>query len=142
MAKVAPSNPELAADLDDTPHPASGVRVERETLPAPAEVDGYAESTRPTATPDFDLDVFGLTSLKSHFPRRPAEGAVPMRTRATTPDDLSLRLAFLLLHADGRSTIGQISSAAALPIDEVFATFLELSALGLVALGDTTSRLA
>ena len=108
MEKLAPSNPELAADLDDTPHPVSGVRVERETMPAPSEIAWADESARPTATPDFDLEVFGLASLKSRFPRLPAEGAIPMRTRATTPDDLSLRLAFLLLHADGRSTIGNI----------------------------------
>lgn len=143
MAKPAPSNPDIGTDLGDTPHPISGVRVERETMPAPHEIewDG-SDSARPTATPDFDLEVFGLADLKNRFPRLPAEGAIPMRTRVTTPDDLSLRLAFLLLHADGRSTIRQISSAAALPVDEVFATYLELSALGLVALGDTTSARA
>ena len=52
------------------------------------------------------------------------------------PDEVGyrVRLAFLLLHVDGRSPITEIAALTDIPVEDVQAAFLELAALGLVEL--------
>lgn len=121
---------------------ASGVRVERETTPAPANTsDEWASfpSARPTSVPGYDVAAHAFeTSLRHQaLPRLPLDVAVPTRTSVALPVDLALRAAFLLLHVDGRSSIREIAELTTIPVEEVLATFLELVTLRLVALGGT-----
>ncbi|CAN5924749.1 hypothetical protein BH11MYX4_BH11MYX4_48480 [soil metagenome] len=134
----------LAEDLrhpQDSDVAASGVRVEREreTTPAPPNTgDDWAAfpSARPTSVPDYDVASHAFeTSLRHHaLPRLPFDVAVPLRTALAAPADLELRASFLLLHVDGRSSVGEIAELTSIPVDEVLATFVGLSAVGLVEL--------
>ncbi len=133
----------LAEDLRNTTRDsdvaASGVRVdrERETTPAPPNTeDEWASvpSARPTSVPDYDVASHAFESSLRHpaLPRLPLDVAVPMRTTLAPPVDLELRASFLLLHVDGRTSIGEIAELTAIPVDEVLATFMGLTAVGLV----------
>ncbi len=133
----------LAEDLRNTTRDsdvaASGVRVdrERETTPAPPSTeDEWASfpSARPTSVPDYDVASHAFESSLRHpaLPRLPLDVAVPMRTTLAPPVDLELRASFLLLHVDGRTSIGEIAELTAIPVDEVLATFMGLTAVGLV----------
>ena len=133
----------LAEDLRDTTRDsdvaASGVRVdrERETTPAPPNTEDERASfpsARPTSVPDYDVASHAFESSLRHpaLPRLPLEVAVPMRTKLAPPVDLELRASFLLLHVDGRSSIDEIAELTAIPVDEVLATFMGLTAVGLV----------
>jgi hypothetical protein len=135
----------LAEDLRDASHPsdvaASGVRVdrERETTPAPPNSeDEWASfpSARPTSVPDYDVvsHAFETSLLHPALPRLPLDVAVPVRTKLAPPADLELRASFLLLHVDGRSSVGEIAELTSIPVDEVLATFMGLTAVGLVEL--------
>lgn len=66
------------------------------------------------------------------------DGWIPMRTTKEAPQDIDLRLAFLLLHADGQASIGEIAQTVQRPPVDVLASFVELAALGLVELGSPT----
>ena len=118
----------------------SGVRVERETTPAPANTaeDEWASvpSARPTSVPDYDVAAVAFeTSLRHQaLPSLPHDVAVPTRTRMTPPPELGLRASFLLLHVDGTSTVRDIAELAGLPVTEVLAGLLDLTARGLVHL--------
>lgn len=92
---------------------------ERETTPAP---------------PSTDLPRVGEGALRLRSPFTPAATDVPYRTAAVVPDDLDLRLAFVLLHVDGEATFESIAKLVALPGEELQARFLELLAMGLVDL--------
>ena len=92
---------------------------ERETTPAP---------------PDAELTPGAEGALRLRTPFTPAAAAVPFRTGAVVPDDLDLRLAFVLLHVDGEATFETIAQMVALPNGELQARFLELLAMGLVDL--------
>jgi hypothetical protein len=120
----------------------SGVRVERETTPAPPSVteDGWAASypsARPTSVPDYDVAAIAFeTSLRHHAPPSlPLDIVVPRRTLTTAPAELELRACFLLLHVDGRSSVRDIAELTVLPVTEVLAGILALAALGLVEMG-------
>lgn len=123
----------------------SGVRFERETTPAPANPDldewGYPiPENRPTSVPDFDVDAFARGALLRHdVPRLPVDVTVPLRTSVVAPTNLELRLAFVLLHVDGRSTIRNIADSVALPVEETLDMFVDLIGRGLVELGATES---
>ncbi len=67
--------------------------------------------------------------------RNSVDGWVPRRTDKEPPADLDLRLAFVLLHADGRASVGEIALTVQRPPLDVLASFVELSSLGLVELG-------
>jgi hypothetical protein len=129
-----------------------GARVERETTPAPANVETLdaladdaewaekdAPSARPTSVPDYDVAAVAFeTSLRHQaLPSLPHDVAVPTRTRLTPPADLGVSASFLLLHVDGVATVRDIAELAALPVTEVLATLLDLTARGLVQLGGT-----
>ena len=129
-------NPSLDSDVA-----ASGVRVdrERETTPAPPSAeDAWASvpSARPTKVPDYDVASHAFETSLRHptLPRLPLDVAVPVRTKLAPPVDLELRASFLLLHVDGRASVGEIAELTAIPVDEVLATFLGLTAVGLVEL--------
>lgn len=122
----------------------SGIRVERETTPAPAEVGGSAEwaeapSDRPTSVPDYDVAAIAFeTSLRHQaLPSLPHDLAVPTRSRLAPPSDLDLRASFLLLHVDGVATVRDIAELASLPVTEVLAGLIDLTERGLVQLGGT-----
>ncbi|AKU95931.1 hypothetical protein AKJ09_02595 [Labilithrix luteola] len=121
------------------------VRFERETTPAPAnpDLDAWGDpipDVRPTRVPDFDVDAFARGALlPPDMPRLPVDVTVPLRTAAAPPADLALRLAFVLLHVDGRSTIRSIADSVALPVEETLDMFVELIGRGLVELGPTES---
>lgn len=125
----------------------SGVRFERETTPAPANPDRERDEwgdpipeNRPTSVPDFDVDAFARGALIRHdVPRLPVDVTVPLRTSAVAPTDLDLRLAFVLLHVDGRSSIRNIADSIALPVEETLDMFVELIGRGLVELGASES---
>ena len=53
------------------------------------------------------------------------------------PPELGLRASFLLLHVDGVTTVRDIAELAGLPVTEVLAGLLDLTARGLVQLGGT-----
>ena len=127
-------------------------RAERETTPAPANVDmldalaqdaDWAEkdapSARPTSVPDYDVAAVAFeTSLRHHaLPSLPHDVAVPTRTRLTPPADLGVSASFLLLHVDGVATVRDIAELAGLPVTEVLTVLLDLTARGLVQLGGT-----
>ncbi|HEY8077203.1 MAG TPA: hypothetical protein VIF62_23915 [Labilithrix sp.] len=69
--------------------------------------------------------------------RNSVDGWVPKRTGKEPPQDLDLRLAFVLLHADGAASVGEIAQTVQRPPLDVLASFVELSSLGLVDLGST-----
>jgi len=135
----------LAEDLRitarDSDVAASGVRVDRdrETTPAPPNTDGERASfpsARPTSVPDYDVASHAFETSLRHpaSPRLPLDVAVPVRTKLAPPADLELRASFLLLHVDGRASVGEIAEMTAIPVDEVLATFMGLTAVGLVQL--------
>jgi hypothetical protein len=130
-------------EIDSSDVAASGVRLERETTPAPANVaaDEWANvpSARPTSVPDYDVAAVAFeTSLRHQaLPSLPHDVAVPVRTRIAPPPDLGLRASFLLLHVDGVATVRDIAELAALPVTEVLSGLLDLTARGLVQLGGT-----
>lgn len=122
---------------------ASGVRVERETTPAPAHASkewASFPSARPTSVPDYDVAAHAFeTSLRHHaLPQLPLDVAIPTRSPTALPPNLDLRAAFLLLHVDGRSSVGEIAELTTIPVDEVMTTFLRLMTLGLVTLEGTS----
>ncbi len=123
----------------------SGVRVERETTPAPpntAEEEwANAPSERPTSVPGYDVAAAAFeTSLRHHaLPSLPHDVAIPTRTRIDPPAELDVRASFLLLHVDGVATVRDIAELAALPVTEVLAGLLDLTARGLVVLGGAHS---
>jgi hypothetical protein len=125
---------------------ASGVRVDRErdTAPAPAnsgEVASFPSdpSERPTSVPEYDVAAhafeFETTLGRLAPPRLPLDVAIPTRTQVVPPPNLELRAGFLLLHVDGRSSVREIAELSAIPLDQVLASFLDLTAAGLVELG-------
>jgi hypothetical protein len=126
---------------------ASGVRVEREreTTPAPAPVSGEWDawastpSDRPTSVPTYDVAAVAFeTSMRHQRPASlPLDVAIPTRTSSAVPTGLDHRASFLLLHVDGQSSIRDIAQLTGLPFADVQATFLLLTADGLVALGGT-----
>jgi hypothetical protein len=124
-----------ASDIAPSTAKASGPvpRGERETTPAPS-ITAESPSCRPTAMPPFDLSTLaGTTSVGLPADLRlPLDPAVPLRTSATPPQDLSLRASFLLLHVDGRASIAEIAGSAQLSIEDVSRAFVELLRLGLV----------
>ena len=135
----------LAEDLRGASHDsdvaASGVRVEREreTTPAPASAGhewAAFPSARPTSVPDYNVASHAFETSLRHpaLPRLPLDVAVPVRTKLVPPADLELRASFLLLHVDGRASVGEIAELTAIPVDEVLATFVGLTAVGLVEL--------
>ncbi|MDB5216018.1 MAG: hypothetical protein JWO86_3945 [Myxococcaceae bacterium] len=140
-----------SSGIDTSDVASSGVRVEREreTTPAPpfafgdtAEDDwanGNAPSGRPTSVPDYDVAAVAFeTSLRHQaLPSLPHDLAVPTRTKVAPPAELDVRASFLLLHVDGVATVRDIADLAALPVTEVLAGLLDLTARGLVDLGGT-----
>jgi hypothetical protein len=120
----------------------SGVRVERETTPAPANTaDARGEwdnlpSARPTSVPDYDVAAVAFeTSLRHQaLPSLPHDVSIPTRTRMVPPAELGVRASFLLLHVDGLSTVREIAELAGLPVTEVLAGLHDLTARGLVQL--------
>jgi hypothetical protein len=62
------------------------------------------------------------------------DGWVPARTAKEAPADLDLRLAFLLLHADGKTSVKDIALTVQREPLDVLGSFVELAALGLVDL--------
>lgn len=128
--------------------PSLDVRTERETTPAPAMPDvlSCTPSLRPTSIPDFDVEALALDAL-AYEKTKPAsvlpdDLTIPTRTRAAPPEDLTLRLAFVLLHVDGRTSIRDIANAVALPASEARAAFVELVGKGLVELGHSSPERA
>jgi len=124
----------------------SGVRVERVTTPAPADVaDEWAAfpSARPTSVPDYDVAAVAFeTSLRHQaLPNLPADVAIPTRTAVLPPSDLELRASFVLLHVDDRSSVRDIARLTSIPSDEILAELLVLTAAGLVEMGGTQSVL-
>ena len=122
----------------------SGVRVERETTPAPpgaSEEWATLPSARPTCVPAYDVTAHAFETSMRHqaLPSLPLDVAVPSRTSLTVPSNLELRAAFLLLHVDGRSSVQQIADLTGLPVDDVFAELDGLRARGLVDLIGTRS---
>jgi len=142
--------PDAAPDtLDEAPAPEggdesaaratahdSGMR-ERETTPAPPSVtaQSIAISTRPTSVPDFDVEALaGDLALRHDAASRiPTDVTVPIRT-GRAADAVPLRLAFVLMHVDGVSTISQIAAVCDLTIPEIISAFVELTILDLVDL--------
>jgi hypothetical protein len=121
-----------------------GVRIERETTPAPPGTETMDEwaalpSARPTSVPDYDVAAVAFeTSLRHHaLPSLPLDVAVPTRTSVAVPDDLELRASFLLLHVDGHASVRDVADLTGLPLEDVLTCFLSLTAHGLVELGGT-----
>lgn len=98
---------------------------ERETTPAPPPPMDGAFSWADVTPSVLRLSTPGFARTT---------GAVAYRTVASTPSDLDVRLAFVLLHVDGESSLEDIAQLAGLPTEEVRARFLELLAMGLVDL--------
>ena len=130
---------------------ASGVRVERETTPAPPHLAGAGgadeweslPSERPTSVPTYDVAAVAFeTSMRHHSPAQlPLDVAIPTRTKGAAPSDLELRASFLLLHVDGQSSVRDIAELTGFPVSDVLVTFLMLTAQGLVELGGTNAVL-
>ncbi len=130
----APPKPK-PEEVDDAHRP-SGVR-DRDTTPAPAGAfDSMLASSRPTTVPEYDFQAMAGAASMRHATLKNLriDATVPIPTGAETPPDLDLRLAFLLLHADGESSIAHIAFAVGRPTHDVLASFTELAALGLVRL--------
>ena len=134
-----------SSGIDTSDVASSGIRVERETTPAPAFANGdewvaeNALSARPTSVPDYDVAAVAFeTSLRHQaLPSLPHDVAVPTRTFLTPPPDLGVSASFLLLHVDGVANVREIAELAALPVTDVLAGLLDLTARGLVSLGGT-----
>lgn len=116
-----------------TPAPASAVR-ESSRLATPRS------SWRPTSIPSYDLEEMARAACLRPA-RTPLNASrVPVRaSEATLPEDLPLRHAFLLLHADTRSTIAEIAASTQISPEETHAIFIELETLGLVELRGATA---
>jgi hypothetical protein len=92
-------------------------------------------SARPTSVPGYAAIAIarGAMTFEPH-PNVPL--AVPKRAPGADASFLPHAAAFVLMHVDGVSTVTTIAEVANLPLDEVVTYFLELSALGMVNLGD------
>ena len=129
-------------ELPDSDVASSGVRVERETTPAPADVadDWNAfPSGRPTSVPDYDVAAVAFETSLRHpaLPQLPTDVAIPSRTPVLPPSDLELRASFVLLHIDGRSSVAEIAALTGIPADEVLTSLFTLTSAGLVEMGGT-----
>ncbi len=113
------------------------------TMPAPVSLVHSHVTPVPTAghgTPIPAFDLAALAATTAIEQPRPMDRALAVPVRTTEPaTGLDLRSAFLLLHVDGSSCIGEIARVAALPVDEAIAIFLELVAMGSVAFLDSSS---
>jgi hypothetical protein len=127
-----------AGDDDDDVEEAKRRSGMRERLTEPAAPSDVAASARPTAVPDYDVAALSTTGVslrhKATIKNLSLDVTIPIPTGAAAPPDLDLRLAFLLLHADGETSIGQIAAAVERPPHDVLASFVELAAHGLVRL--------
>ncbi len=118
---------------------------ERETTPAPTSTTvgrTAFPSTRPTTVPDFDVSAIALGSSISDAPLSGTapEAAVPLRTRALPQSTLSHRLAFVLFHVDGESSLAEIAHSTQLSVDDVQIACLELQTLGLLQFRNLPGR--
>lgn len=135
------------AQQQDSDVASSGIRVGRETTPAPAgaAADEWASfpSARPTSVPSYDVAAVAFETSLRHLtlPHLPLDVAIPIRTSLAAPADLELRASFLLLHVDGRSSIRDIADLNGIAVEEVLVTFLDLTARGLIELGGTQAVL-
>ena len=120
------------------PAPASGERThERITMLAPSrpteELKTDVPSARPTSVPDVDDAAMAALRWRA-MASVPPSIAVPVKKVGAPTAGIDLRVAFVLLHVDGVSTIADIANLAQLPIPDAIACFVELLALGIVEL--------
>lgn len=86
-------------------------------------------SSRPTRPPlTTEGGVEGTTLTGEVAPHPAPESSLTRAARAT----LDVRESFLLLHADGSSSLYSIAEMTGIPLDDVKRVFLRLDALGLV----------
>lgn len=86
-------------------------------------------SSRPTRPPLTTEGGVEGTALTSEVAPEPAPDSPLTRAARAT---LDVRESFLLLHADGSSSLYAISEMTGIPLDDVKRVFLRLDALGLV----------
>lgn len=116
---------------------------DRDTTPAPPSAEALAGgsalrsgSLAPTSVPLFDPITLeeGMTLDLRASSFSSGLSAVAYRTAAEVPAELDVRLAFVLLHVDGETSLEDIAQLVAIAPEEVQARFLELLAMGLVDL--------
>ncbi len=95
-----------------------------------------APSSRPTTIPHADqaLGVMEMVLRGCSDSAGPLDIGIPTRTPAAQRANIDHRLAFILLHVDGVSSVGEIAGHLELPPTEVRRVFLELLGLELIAL--------
>lgn len=85
--------------------------------------------------PDSDLALDPLVSLRADSQSSfPLSIAVPVRVNHAGLEAIDLRTAFLLMHVDGVSTVGQIAQTTQMPMQQAIQCFLQLLSRGIVEL--------
>jgi hypothetical protein len=122
----------------------SGVAPLKTDVPSarPTAMPEPVLSDRPTAMPDqaeLGGDAAALASLRSSSQsNRPLSVAIPVRVEGSNLAGLSHRAAFVLMHVDGTSSIGEIAWIAQLPASETIGVFRELLDSGVVEMTGTS----
>lgn len=104
--------------------------------PMTSQIVTDVPSARPTSVPDYDA-VLMTNSVVSFDPHANAAQAIPKRVPGSDASQLPHAAAFALMHVDGVSSIATIAEVADLPLQDVVMYFLELTALGIVTMGET-----
>jgi len=102
-----------------------------------AELKTDVPSARPTSVPDVDDAAMAALSARA-MASVPPSIAVPIRKVGAPTAGIDLRVAFVLLHVDGVSTVADIANLTQLPIPDAIACFVELLSLGIVELTGMT----
>lgn len=89
-------------------------------------------SRRDTMAPDFDLAALAATGFSPDA--KPSAFSVPSPVRGGFAENVDLRSAFVLMHANGASSIHEIAEQVCLSIEETIASVVALVAAGLVTL--------
>jgi hypothetical protein len=110
-----------------------------ETSPAPplasTETMTDVPSARPTSVPDYE-EAFMSKGMMSFDPHAHASLAIPKRVPGADASSVPHAAAYALMHVDGVSTIATIAEVADLPQQDVVMYFLEMTALGIVTMGE------
>ena len=87
-------------------------------------------SRRLTSVPEMDLTALAQQGFAPES--RPSAFSIPSPVRGGFAENVDLRAAFVLMHANGASTVRDIAEQVCLSIEETIASFIALMAAGLV----------
>lgn len=121
MRPSSPSSPELLATFDQL-----------------TEDDIAVASDR---APSFDFGALAsVAGMRDSRGQVPLDFVVPRRTEVEPTDGMDAGVMFFLLRVDGKTSLRDIAQATTLSLSRTIEIFLQMLALGLVAVVDQTDR--